>query len=81
MLPWKRDSAKFALGPDGGWIEKEKDIRDIHEKSSGRMRNSNVKGAGIRDQDASHPLFQALFYVGITPDETEPWIVLIEMDI
>ena len=65
-----------SLGADAGWIEKENDIQDIDEISSGRMPNSSAKEAGIRDQEPPPPPppFQALFYVGIPPDETEPWL-------
>ena len=63
------------MGADAGWIEKENDIRDIDEISSGRMRDSSAKEAGIQDQQPSPlPPFQALFYVSIPPDETEPWL-------
>ena len=61
--------------PLPGWIEKENDIRDIDEISSRRMPNSSAKEAGIRYQEPPPPPpFQALFYVGIPPDETEPWL-------
>ena len=78
-LTTTRDSGNVATREagfaDAGWIEKENDIRDINEISSGRMGNSSAKEAGIRDQEPpSLPPFQALFYVGIPPDETEPWL-------
>ena len=71
------DSPKFALGADGGWIEKENDIRDVDEISSRRMRNSSAKGAGIRDQDAPTPLSRPHFMWVFPRMKLNPGYILI----
>ena len=81
LLPGKWDSPKFALGADGGWIEKENDIRDVDEISSRRMRNSSAKGAGIRDQDAPTPLSRPHFMWVFPRMKLNPGYVLMEMNI
>ena len=54
--------------PLPGWIEKENDIRDIDEISSGRMPNSSAKEAGIRDQEPPPPPpFPGLILCGYSP--------------
>ena len=58
-----------SLGADAGWIEKENDIQDIDEISSGRMPNSSAKEAGIRDQEPPPPPppFPGLILCGYSP--------------
>ena len=81
-LTTTRDSGNVATREagfaDAGWIEKENDIRDINEISSGRMGNSSAKEAGIRDQEPPPlPPFQAYFMWVFPRMKPNPGYVLI----
>lgn len=71
-----------SLGADAGWIEKENDIQDIDEISSGRMPNSSAKEAGIRYQEPPPPPLSRPYFMWVFPRmKPNPGYVLIEMNI
>ena len=75
-----------SLGADAGWIEKENDIRDMDEISSGRMPNSRVQKKreyGIKSPHLPHPppLSRPYFMWVFPRMKLNPGYVLIEMNI